>query len=175
VRNDPLNGSDPTGEEIRIEGSDEFRALVEQSIGQVRQGAENEAWVSGIEQSRQIVTIVESTDVNSTLTPEAAERGIPSDVTVEFNPSLTRSPTGEGRPAFVGLAHELGHAEEGIKGEAKPPVAPEDIAPGTTPPREENAIRRENMVRAEHGLPERQSYTPRENRRDGRRGSRLRR
>ncbi len=171
MRNDPANGSDPSGAEIKVEGSDEYRALVEADLRQVRQGADNEVWVSGIERSEQVVTITESATVNSSLTPEAAEHGIPSDVTVQYNPHSTASPTGESRPAFVGLAHELGHAEEGVRGEAKPFVAPSDIEPGTTPPREVNAIARENMVRREHALPERPTYTPRESRPDASRES----
>ena len=69
------------------------------------------------------------------------------------------------RPAFVGLGHELGHAEamadgrqsfdKQLGGDGAPKF------PGSTPPSETNSgLMRENQIRAEQGLPPRSDYYP---------------
>ena len=64
------------------------------------------------------------------------------------------------RPPFVGLAHELGHAETIVQGthQASDPNAPGHGQKGTTPPSEVNSLKRENEVRQEHNLTERSNY-----------------
>nr|WP_318660525.1 M91 family zinc metallopeptidase [uncultured Treponema sp.] len=60
------------------------------------------------------------------------------------------------RPPFVGLAHECGHSEainNGTQTYEKPVYIP-----GTTPSREENSLKWENLIRKEHRLTPRSNY-----------------
>ena len=94
---------------------------------------------------------------------EASTNGKGSDSTIYYDPNKTTGGVdingSNQRPAYVGLAHELGQAETNAQGNhtgsyPNPPV------PGTTPNIEQNAMRRENQVRAEHDLPPRTTFTP---------------
>ena len=60
------------------------------------------------------------------------------------------------RPPYVGLSHEMGHSEAINRGSQtyEDPIP----MPKTTPKREENAMKRENQIRAEHNLTKRTWY-----------------
>ena len=60
------------------------------------------------------------------------------------------------RPSYVGLSHEMGHSEAINRGSQtyEDPIP----MPKTTPKREENAMKRENQIRAEHNLTKRTWY-----------------
>lgn len=173
VLNDPLNLFDPMGERIEVQGSDEFKQRVAEDIEQVSQGEDNANWVADLEGSDQVITITESTNGNSigypgdpeAETPYAqvgpdGEPGTPTGATIFYDPSSTETAEGESRPAFVGLAHELGHAEDAIKGQVQPRT--DNVRQGRTPPHERTAMQRENQVRSAHGLPNRESYRRRD-------------
>jgi len=113
------------------------------------------------------VKIVESVGVNGTdyIESDATNfRG--SDARIGYNPSLQTGccdeKGGKDRPAFVGLAHELGHAKDAVQGTHPDRDLPAHraAAPGTTPRDEAPALREENKVRAEHDIPIRPSYFP---------------
>jgi hypothetical protein len=55
------------------------------------------------------------------------------------------------RPAFVGLAHELGHAVATVEGKQSSDFGTQE--PGTTPPAEKQSMEAENGVRKDHELP----------------------
>jgi len=179
--NDPLNLFDPSGQRIEVQGSDEFKARVAADLEQVRQGEENAEWLGGIEASDQVVTIREAGSESGGIESRSGrnsiaydenpatgrplaevgpdgEPGIPSGATIFYDPNLTITPEGE-RPAFVGLAHELGHSEDAINGQLQ--LGDRSVRPGRTPPYERNALTRENQVRRAHGLPNRGSYRDR--------------
>ncbi|MCC7267369.1 MAG: hypothetical protein IT546_08515 [Caulobacteraceae bacterium] len=71
-----------------------------------------------------------------------------------WNPNVIATPDGA-RPAFVGLAHELIHAFRNARGEANSDTQTEEfLTVGIT---NTYAIN-ENMIRSEHGVPDRTSY-----------------
>jgi hypothetical protein len=96
-----------------------------------------------------------------TVTPQDDRGG-----TINWRPSnTTGGPDQNGntsRPAFIGLAHELGHAESASRGMADRSVhAPNhnEVAFRDIRNDEYNAVHWENRVRSEHQLPLREFYT----------------
>ncbi|WP_454831484.1 M91 family zinc metallopeptidase [Pseudoxanthomonas wuyuanensis] len=160
--NSPYKFTDPDGRRIRIVGSDEFRKQVKEDIKVLRSKPEGKALVSALKSTRNTITIKESTGGNSTATsaqPSAnGSTGIGSEI--KYNPNSTtggQDVNGSNqRPAFVGLAHEMGHADALDKG-----IQSNDYGipiRGTTPPAENHSLPIENKIRSEHGLPERATY-----------------
>jgi hypothetical protein len=122
-----------------------------------------------------------ASDVNASTPGEGAVSAI------KWNPQQTVTPDGK-RPAFIGLAHEMIHADRNLKGESslisKPSGSaagigeqgPDEIAAkkGSANPKveDENQVVglkeyannpeypvTENSIRKEHGLPERKKYS----------------
>jgi hypothetical protein len=60
------------------------------------------------------------------------------------------------RPAFVGLAHELGHGKAIAEGNQ--PDKPLQGVSGRTPRSERESMKQENAIRAENGIPLRGPY-----------------
>lgn len=122
------------------------------------------AWAE-IVASPELITVqvpVKSGDGNSTTSLISADKS-PSGSAIQFDPSDTRGAVdqkgGTERPAFVGLAHEMGHAAAAAKGQQSRDAIGTGL-PGSTPPREIQALKLENAIRAEHGLPLRPDYYP---------------
>ncbi len=159
--NSPYKFTDPDGREIRISGSQEYKKMVALDIGAIKAGTGGAALVNRLEKSEHVITIQETVQENKTA-PSSWDAQVPgrgSDAKVLFDTnSLLGGTDTEGRrarPPYVGLAHEFGHAEEMINGVWK---TNNDAPPGGTPPSEVYSMKVENMVRREHGLPERASY-----------------
>ncbi len=167
VANDPVNRTDPTGMfELVISGPERFQRRVEAHIRWIESGPNGAALVQTIRDSPMTVTIEPSTDRQNHTCCASTTEGVmlpARDATVRYNPSQEiggeDSRGNARRPAAVGLAHELGHAEQIIAGEHPPRVGPTP-QPGETPQHEQNSVRRENEVRREHRIREREAYVP---------------
>ena len=86
--------------------------------------------------------------------------------TIFWNPAISTSGPdvngNETRPSFIGLGHEMAHAENARKGIIdRSPYAPNhmDYNLRKVPNDEINAVFYENKIRLEHGLPLRKAYT----------------
>ncbi|MBL8536615.1 MAG: hypothetical protein JNM59_04360 [Hyphomonadaceae bacterium] len=148
VRNDPLNNTDPTGREIRF-GTDDIGFIVDVALDLAKLMSEpgGAALVRELHASEHVITIVPGTQ-NTTVfqSQEGSNDGTGTGATVYFNPDQTRGNRDvEGnaqRPSFVGLGHELGHSRDAVRGEDDPQNP------------ETSAVRTENVIRREHGLPQ---------------------
>jgi len=162
VSNNPVKYVDPTGLKIIIRGDKEFKEKTQAAIDKVRSKPEGKKLVEGLKSSKKRHVIKETEDGNSARGRSSAgyDGGRGSGSTIEFNPDRetggTDSEGSNERPPFVGLAHELGHAEEYDAGTQS--SEEHTFTPGTTPEGEVHSLKRENDVRKEHGLPERPSY-----------------
>jgi RHS repeat-associated protein len=167
ANNSPYVHIDPDGREIVIVGSQDFQKEVTNALAKIAVGDGGKALVDAANSTKVTILIFETNaDRNVTVyTPDAAKS--PQGSSISWNPSLTKSgPDDRGntqRPAFVGLAHELGHAVAASEGkQPAPPPKGEKKTPGTTPPSEQRAMQAENTVRREHGLAPRSFYYPKE-------------
>ena len=176
--NDPVNKVDPTGKIIEVVGSDEFKKKMNGAINKIREGKGGKALISKLEHTKNVIQIRETKGVNQTGSNEfdygyglsAQDReskngGKGYGSVIEFNPNITtggRDRKGNTeRPAYVGLAHEMGHARAMDIGRQSYDYGPQvngQHIPGTTPPGEEHSLANENMVRAEHNIATRPSY-----------------
>jgi hypothetical protein len=171
---DPINKTDPTGLTVVIVGSPDYVRKVETQMDRLREGKSGRALVEGLENSDRTVTIQdwESGNTGNNAVPKnyllarfGALFGTGSDVTIHFNPdSNTGGQNDKGsnrRAPFVGLGHEMGHAEDMVNGRtpktdySMPQMRTKDF----TPPVEQNSLMEENGIRSEHGLTPRSSYT----------------
>ena len=168
---DPVNGTDPTGRTIVINGSETYKRQVNAAIRRIEQGRGGRAFIRELRNHRREIVIQarEAGDRGNKADARddrgARREGVGSDVDVFFDPtdhSGGMNDNGSTRRApFVGLSHELGHAEDMINGRDGPRVRDsEGRLQDHTPEREGNAIMRENMVRGEHGLAPRSNWTP---------------
>ena len=169
VANDPINRIDPTGREIVVQGPIQWEAEVYRDINIISSKPVGADFVRVLRESPLVIKIVPTTATGPTSANGAAPNSVDNarngkgtGSTVYFNPRSTTGGVDEKgsmqRPSFVGLGHELGHAEDNAKG-VKPDRI-DDKSPGTTPPVERNSVGRENEIRREHGLPSRPSYYP---------------
>lgn len=167
VANDPINGIDPTGMELIVRGTSEYREQVEADVAKIREGDGGSALISKLVNTDEVVVItnVRSDGDGNAYRPDSwtdASNGEGTGGTVYYDPSNTTGGLDDNgnsqRPAFVGLGHELGHARAGTLGNQS--QDPGTGAPGTTPPRELHSVANENMIRREHGLTERGAYYP---------------
>ena len=168
VANDPINFWDPFGLfKIVVEGDEDFVEQVEQDLETIRSGENGSELVEDAENSDAIITIRQG-KINSATpkNPSGAydpRRG--SDTDIEYDPDSTEGGVDDNgsreRPAFVGLAHELGHALDNAAGKSSPidRTDPRLYEPGFTPDGERGALRAENGVRRDHNLALRSTYT----------------
>jgi RHS repeat-associated protein len=168
VGDDPVNRVDPTGLRLQIQGTDDYRRRVREALRRLRQGANGRALVRNIVKSNRMVTIRDRTAsepgnraIAHNITD--ATNGTGTDVTVAFDPTDSSGGMNDNgstrRAGFVGLGHELGHAEQDIAGTLPAPPTPATMPHDFTPPREVHSILRENQIRGEHGLAPRSNYT----------------
>ena len=163
ANNSPYKYIDPDGREIEIIGTAEYVKQVNDDFDRLKSKPAGMALWREINDSKQLISIqmpVRLTEGNST-TSEAHADKKPSDSVVRYNPAdnkVAKDATGNTtRPAYVGLAHELGHAAAAAKGEQSKDFVGSGKAP-STPPGEVQSMKAENAVRAEHGIPERPDY-----------------
>ncbi len=178
VGNDPVNRIDPSGERIEFEGSEEDVAAAKAKLEEIRKESETGAAIlSELEESDELITII----VGRNYPPSTAARdGAAATKKGEtyYNPNTRETITGTGEgsgsvilfdpyavssvqnesggrdaPAFVVLAHELGHAVQNLRGEST-----KVDNGGYTPPSEAFAVAIENAVREEAGLPRRRKF-----------------
>jgi len=148
------NGSEHSGKTSR------FTQRTVQALDQIRTGGDRgNALVTGLQNSSDNV-VIKSSGSNRIEFPTSSNNL--SDITVSFAPTSTSGgPNQDGnrqRPAYIGLAHELAHAEDKINGTL---VSTVWTRIGTTPiyDAERYAMHVENQIRAENGLPLRTAYT----------------
>ncbi|MDE1468619.1 RHS repeat-associated core domain-containing protein, partial [Aurantiacibacter sp. D1-12] len=167
VGNDPVNGIDPTGTELWIHGTPEYVVAVQAQIARLIEHEGGAALVRRLAESEfrfEIRAPENEGDGNSFRvdSPTDASDGTGSGGTIFFDPSNTQGGMNDAgqtdRPAFVGLGHEFGHGSASEYGNQSFDYGNGD--PGTTPPAELHSLANENMIRREHGLPERGAYYP---------------
>lgn len=169
VANDPLNRTDPTGRVIVVQGPIQWEAETYRDLNIISSQPRGAELVTSLRESPKVIVIVPTTASGATSRNSAqanseqnARNGKGTGTTVYFNPRNTTGGADENgstkRPSFVGLGHELGHAEDNAAG--KKPGGVDAMLPGSTPPSERNSVARENEIRKEHGLPLRPSYHP---------------
>jgi hypothetical protein len=155
VRNDPLNGIDPTGQRLvwsrSAQRDVEFRFAVSDAKSIIMSGPAGERYMQELIDSDRTIVLTRSAGANAfqPFNEELAQNGVGTGGILYYNPDRTEGnwdeTGGKERPPWVGLAHEaVGHAIAAIRGEE--PVGQTD--------REMDAIDRENEVRREHDLPE---------------------
>ena len=162
--NNPIKNIDPTGKIIQIVGDTAFEKRINHDLAQIKEGKGGAALVSKLEHTPNIINILQQAPAKGNQTQGDSSgistngKGTGSDVWI--NPAHTTGGVdakgNTTRPEFVGVAHELGHAraiDQGVQSYDKG-----DGTPGTTPPSEIHSMANENMVRDEHGIPERPSY-----------------
>jgi len=169
VSNNPVMYVDPSGMELKIKGSKDFVRETEKALDMIRSKPKGKELVGKLEDSENVHKIKEAkkadkaeSDGNRTKFPRRYKEGDGGTGSViRFDPEdRTGGKDSEGsevREPFIGLAHELGHAEAIDEGTQSPPIFKQE-EPGTTPPSETNSVRRENEIRSEHGFPLRPSY-----------------
>jgi RHS repeat-associated protein len=168
VGNDPQDGIDPTGSIIQVWGDDGFVRQVNTDLRTISSKPHGAALVQGLRSSAHTIIIeplpVKGAGNQTENGPGANDPRHGADSFVMFDPNNVHGGVDENgsnvRPAYVGLGHELGHAEAAAHGQQAPrdPDAPQ--IPDSTPYWEDNAVMRENQLRQEHGLPGRPSYYP---------------
>ena len=153
----PVNAIDPDGNVLKMysRNSDAYNQRVEIAISKIENsGDAGKAFIAKLRNSEDVVTIKESSKGNFTQ-PTLFGRN----AEVSWNPDVTRGGVNaEGdreRPNFIGLAHELGHAEDIIDGNF---TTDERFNANGIPFSEENSIRRENQIREAVGEPLREEY-----------------
>ena len=175
--NNPVKYTDPDGRELYVDtGDDSFLTKVEYDLKQIcpsvtvdsetgKVTIDDSVNVDGHEKGAELIIGLVNSDkkhiIRKTTEGNSAEPnsdsfsvGTPCGSYVNFNPEkLTGGKDSTGskeRPSYVGLSHELGHSESFDNG-----TQVFDLGlgiSGTTPPAEENSLKRENDVREENGL-----------------------
>ncbi|MFZ5746954.1 MAG: RHS repeat-associated core domain-containing protein [Pseudomonadota bacterium] len=162
VANDPVNGTDPTGNRIVLQGSLVQRAILRLYVRWVARSSPRLARIyRQLRDSDNVHVIRFATDrrrqgsTNRSNSPEDAENGRGTGTLTTINAG--QNPLKEGITNDIGtlIAHEFfGHA-----GEADAGVMDRDIDPGSGISRAEiNASRIENEYRESAGLPKRTQY-----------------
>ena len=112
--------------------------------------------ISRMERSKKMITINESTSDNNqcSLDDEGQyNRKVGSGSTINYNPNKTSNADGKREPRY-GLAHELGHAYDAMRGKMDDtpykvykPAGDDSYYPGTIPCSEIRAVEFENIAR----------------------------
>ena len=169
VNGDPVNATDPDGKRIVIRGDENYRKAVKEEFRGLAKHSSSRSFVLSLINHKKTVMVMapaeglgneaKATDFNSSM------NGKGSNVNLFFDPKDPIGGLNDAgspiRPAFIGLAHELGHAEQMMNG--KWPGAnhsdPKLNLSQYTPPWEVNSLKRENIARSENGLIGRSWYT----------------
>ena len=143
-----------------IKGDEDFKQKTQEALDTIKSKPKGNELVSKLEDSDK-KHVITGTDDHNKIRPDADyEYGEGSGSTIYFDPDKKEGGMNEEgsreRPPFIGLAHELGHAEAIDEGTQSFDRGSKKS--GTTPPSEKNSMERENQIREEHGLPLRPSY-----------------
>ena len=165
----PVKYVDPDGRKIKIAGN--FIARVLGRLGVQNYQGKVMSALSQLKdidpEINQMISQLETSDVEYTIKPTTerpdGKNGnayYSKEKTIYFNPDNNKRANGEERDAIVGLAHELGHAENDDNGTRIP--YNRDAAQKGDPVEKEkwnqnerNSIRKENIVRDKLNLPQR--------------------
>jgi len=134
--NNPVIFVDPTGMKIKIKGSRKFRKAAKAALNTIKSMPKGNELVTNLKESENKHIIRETDEGNKTIP-------VPDDDVTDgygsemyYNPDKeTGGKNAEGsdeRPSFIGLAHELGHAEAMDKGTQSYDKGSGEA--GTTPP-----------------------------------------
>ena len=168
--NNPLRYIDPNGRKIVIIGSKKFQEQVKKDLQKICEGEKGKALYKILDAPEKIIRITNGSgngfipdENSSTPLEKGLEGGCGTEI--KYSPWCTEGGVDENgnsyRPAFVGLAHEMGHAEAFLSGNYD--MDKGDGTPGTTPTGEINSLKRENEVRDDHNIPLRPYYYPKIN------------
>ncbi|MGQ0384948.1 MAG: RHS repeat-associated core domain-containing protein [Gammaproteobacteria bacterium] len=160
VRNDPINGIDPTGQVIEIAGSEKFKEEITHQITAIAETPTGGELISTLVDSSHTFTITEN-DGSSQASPTdaaAARDGKGTGGTIKHDPDWTPEvKTDQGvvqTPSEVVLGHEISHAVDYHNGTLDRTINPETRIPRS----EEKAVTIENKLRKEMNLPQRLRY-----------------
>ena len=163
----PVNGADGDGSIIKMHSrnSQTYNETVDAALKEIENsGSAGKAFIAKLRNSDQVITIKESSKGNHTAPASLGSHiknffGFGGDAEVLWQPEVVKGGrNSEGyseRPASIGLAHELGHAEDIIDGNF---TMDKSINDKGIPIREENSIKRENEIRNDLGEPLREKY-----------------
>jgi RHS repeat-associated protein len=173
VGNDPANKADPDGKLIQIVGDDNYKRLVWTQLKAIEHTRSGKGMITELNRSTHIIRISQRVGSENYTSPTGrvvngltidAYNGKGTGSEIGFDPKDKRGGLDDKgstiRPPAVGLAHELGHAVDNLRGQASLVMDP--MHPGTTPPAERTAIRVEDAFRRETGLTSRCCYYPRD-------------
>ena len=146
----------------RYKGNDAFATKVANDLCKGLCGVRKE--IKTMTKSDKVITITNNEEYSNNrrnaicmLDEDAASNGIGSGSIIYYNREI--SSTGDGkRPNFIGLAHELGHAYDGMKGCIDDTMVDSDEYKEIIPKSEINAVRFENKARRYWGIESRTSY-----------------
>ena len=171
----PIKFIDPDGRKIKIAGN-----FITRFLGQLGVLNYQGKVMSALSQLKdidpeinQMISQLETSDVEYTIKPTTerpdGKNGnayYSKEKTIYFDPNNNKRADGEERDAIVGLAHELGHAENDDNG-TRIPYNKDAAQKGDLVekekrnPNERNSIRKENIVRDKLNLPQRdETYIP---------------
>ncbi|WP_116237407.1 RHS repeat-associated core domain-containing protein [Parasphingopyxis lamellibrachiae] len=172
VGNDPMNGTDPTGEIVVISGDEEFARRANAAIAVVRETQEGSDVFDQLHSSDEIHVIVESPNDESGT--RVANLSQTDDGRIVEGPSNDNATNGQGTGSIillgtpqqdsnldgsdaVSVGHEFGHSQDIDSGRLiEDGGLPRET--GTTPRSEMNSLRIENAVRRSQGLRNRSAY-----------------
>jgi len=151
---DPLVQVDPCGLVIRIRGSLAFKANVIGLLQKIKSKPDGARLVKRLANSPKVHTIIQSSDNKNFCYPAAGYSPGPENGTgslIRLDPNSTVA------DPFIVLAHEMGHSDAIDNGTQVFRDLRILAAPGV-PVTELQSMTMENLVRAEHGLPQRERY-----------------
>jgi RHS repeat-associated protein len=150
------NGTLYNGGQVHEGKQSKFTRNTVNALDKIRTGgAKGEALVTGLQESPLNLTISRTYEGNRFV-------GKGREMSILWNPSSTLGgPNDQGnnsRPAFIGLSHELGHAEDWANASYNSNEWLKLSNEGIISNAEKHAMHVENMIRAEHGLALRTHY-----------------
>ena len=173
VGNDPMNGNDPSGMIVEIKGSKEEIKKIQEQLEIIKSKPDGASLVTTLEESKHTVTIeaaqagsgiarARPTDIDGATNPDVGSSSI-----IQIDPTDTQGGEDENGNTtvapFISLAHELGHASSYDNGTRQVPGFVEKVIDSIfgnnpIPISERSAVKVENKVRKEHGIPLRVKY-----------------
>jgi RHS repeat-associated protein len=161
--NGKLYNKDGTAYSGKVKG---YLKTVVSSLDKINSKTEGREMLAAIESSKYSVTIANEPNQGNGYLPKEDENGNPNFVaavngvgvggTINFT-GLNTDDAGNSRPNFIGLAHELGHALNGVRGDT-PKEFWFQVGDRSFYHADVFAVHAENMVRAEHGIQLREFY-----------------
>jgi hypothetical protein len=151
VLNNPYKYTDPTGHEVLLVGSKEFKSAINDRLAKIEKTPTGGKLVKQLKETKHLIKIIEQAGKHSTAPQGSGYNtpGVGADSNILFDPALqTPAMTAEGpkaTPSEIILGHELSHAANIDKGVADPAPNPKT---GIVK-EEEAAVKTENKIRQE--------------------------